>query len=274
MYQTIRRIYLSKPHLSFILLVLGYLFLATGCNTRVEGCLDVAAANFDLNADRACQDCCTYPVISISLSQKWNDRNFSTADTLLDSNGKLYRINDLKYFLSSWSWIDSGNITYTVDSAEIACNDHILRYTPDIILVDSRQFLYALGTIHKSPTMDSIQLKLGLLPALDCIDEIDSNTPSILSDKSALWNHQLSSRAALRIVLQRDITMETFDTVFIHACENINLGYDLDLKPGIATTLNLSVNYALWFSHVDIQNLNSFETSILTGIPGSLFKTP
>jgi len=274
LFQTIKRIYLPKLHLSFSIIAIGYLFLVTGCNTKVEGCLDIAAANFDLNADRACQDCCTYPSISISLSQKWSDRNFSTTDTLFDSNGEPFIINDLKYFLSSWSWFGSDNLTYTVDSAEIACNASMLRYTPDIILVDSRQFLYTLGTIRESPFIDSIQLKLGLLPAFDCIDETSANTPTVLSDKSALWNHQLSSRAALRVVLQRNLSIETFDTVFIHTCQNLNMGYDLDLKPGIQTTLNLSVNYALWFSNVDIQNLNSFETSILAGIPGSIFKTP
>ena len=271
---TIKRIYLLKTHLFVACLVPGFLLLLTGCNTRIEGCLDIAAANFDLNADRACEDCCTYPSLSISLSQKWNDRNFRTNDTLTDINHIDYRILDLKFFLSSWRWFDNDLITYTVDSAEIACNGSILHYTPDIILVDTAQFVYTLGTIRESPLIDSVELNFGLLSALDCIDATAISTPVILSDESPLWDHQLASRAALRIIFQKDLSIETFDTVYIHTRRDMSLGYDLEFRARLPASLNLSVNYALWFSNVDIQDPASIESSILAGIPGSIFKTP
>jgi len=255
-------------------LLVAYLVVMTGCYTRVEGCLDIAASNFDFNADKPCSDCCTYPTITVSLSQKWNDRNFSTNDTLLDLNGKPYHIKDLDYYLSSWSWSGSDGKQYTVDSAEISCENGILQYTPDILQVDSKQFTYKLGTIRQSPAIDSVQFKLGLHSSLECVDETSSDIPPSLSDESPLWDPHSSSRAALRIVLQRDTTIEFFDTLFIHGSFDQQVAYDLDFTTGIPVTLNLSVNYAAWFSNVDITLLGSFEESIRLGVPGSFFKTP
>ncbi len=275
MSQNIKRIYLPKFYLFIIALVSGCFLLFAGCTSRVEGCLDIAASNFDFSADKACDGCCTYPSLSISLSQKWNERNFSTTDTLMDINGHPYKITDLKYYLSSWSWKDAGNMKYTVDSAMIKCsNGDLLHYTPDIVSVDSKQFQYTLGATRNSPTIDSVFLKLGLIPALDCVDPAGTNTPPVLADESPLYDAGTSSRAAIRLVLQRDTSLLIYDTLFIHTSQDLRLTYDLSFKTGLNTTLNLSVNYANWFSGVDIQVLGSFEQSILAGIPGSIFKTP
>lgn len=273
MSQTIKRICLYKEPLILSILIAGFLFMQDGCTSRVEGCIDVAAANFDFSADRSCEDCCTYPLLSISLSQKWNDRNFSTSDTLMDKNGLAYKINDLKYFLSSWSWLDSDLHLYTVDSAEISCHGGFLSYTPDIILVDSRQFQYTLGTIRQSPVFDSIDFKLGLLADLDCIDATSDDTPPVFSSNSPLWDKRSETRASIRLVLQLDTSIQTLDTLYIHTLQSIGLGYDLSLEAGIPTTIKLTVDYAEWFSNADIHDLNSFQSSILNGVKDSFSKT-
>lgn len=276
MFQTIKRICLHKETPIICIILAVFLFIQDGCTSRVEGCLDIAAANFDFSADRSCEDCCTYPLLSISLSQKWNDRNFSTTDTvnlLKDTNGLVYKINDIKYFLSSWAWLDSDLHIYTVDSAEISCNDGFLSYTPDIILVDSRQFQYTLGTIRQSPLIDSIDFKLGLLTDLDCIDATSTGIPPVFSSSSPLWDKLTGTRASIRLVLQRDTSIQTLDTVYIHTLQSIRLGYDLNFVTGLPTTLKVTVDYAKWFSNVDVHDLNSFQTSILNGVIDSFSKT-
>lgn len=247
-----------------------------GCISRVEGCLDVAAANFDLNADKSCNDCCSYPMLSLGLSQKWDDRNFSTSDTftISDRNGLLYRINDLKYLLSSWSWKDASDNIYSVDSAELTCLTGQLRYTPDVLLIDSKQFQYVLGTIRKSPVIDTVLFKLGVIPSFDCLDPVAINTPSILSANSVIWDVSTSSRATVRLILQRDITQDIHDTLFIHITKDLKTGYDLDFVPGISTEIKISVNYAKWFTNVDILDLETFRNSLEEGIEGSFYKTP
>ena len=245
-----------------------------GCFTRTEGCLDIAAENFDLNADRSCDTCCTYPPISISLSQKWQDVNFNTDSIYTDVNGDSFKIRDLKYFLSSFSWTDAGDVVYSIDSTDIMCGPQTIRYTPDIIQVDSRQFSYILDTIRLFPSIQSLEFKLGTEPVLECVDESAENTPVVLSDKSPLWDTLVDSRAAIRLVLQRDLTSEILDTIYVHTCQSIELNFIEEFQLGKPEVLKLTVNYALWFANADVSDIHSFNSSILAGLPGSFSKTP
>jgi len=238
----------------------------------VEGCLDINASNFDLNADRACTDCCTYPSLFLTLSQKWADSNFFLTDTLLDIHDHPYRINDLKYYLSSWAWFGTDQQWYTVDSAQITCNGNVIRYTPDITLIDATQFNYTLGTFHQSPDIDSIRFLFGLAETFGCLN--DTTAPVILSDKSPLWDKTLQSLATVRLVLQPDISSPDLDTLFIHSSQDIRMDYDQELQPGFSTTLNLTVDYSKWFANADIQYLPSFALSVNNGLSGSITKTP
>ena len=45
----------------------------TGCYEERSGCLDPDAADYDLQADVACPDCCTYPELSVRVSSAWGD---------------------------------------------------------------------------------------------------------------------------------------------------------------------------------------------------------
>ena len=45
--------------------------LLSACYEPTEGCLDVRATNFDLDADEGCADCCTYPELSLRFENVW-----------------------------------------------------------------------------------------------------------------------------------------------------------------------------------------------------------
>ena len=275
MYQTTKRNFRLPDAAGYFPVIICMVALFNwGCYSKVEGCLDIAAENFDLNADRSCDDCCTYPSISLSLSQKWNDNNFSLNDTLFDIHNNPYKIADLDYILSSFFWTDHEGVQYTVDSTEILCGTNTIRYTPDIIQVEPQRFAYELDTIRVYPFMNALKFKLGWEPVLDCVDETSEEVPDLFSDDSPLWDSVANARAAIRLVVQRDITTESFDTVYIHTCQEIQIPYELEFILGLDTQLDLTVNYAQWFMHVDTANLGSFTTSIIQNIQGSFIPTP
>ncbi len=231
------------------------------------------ASNFDFEVDRACDDCCTYPKMNLSLSQKWNERNYSNLDTLYDIHAKPYKINDLKYFLSSWAWQDSDGITYTVDSVHADCLSSILSYTPDILTADTRQFSYVLGTIRLAPLSDSLKMTFGLVEDFSCLDENDASTPQNLTKQSPLWNQKTSMLETLRLVIQRDLDTVTYDTVFLTTKLEFCLPYELSFRKGFDEQFAVTVNYSLWFQDVDISDLSSFQTSIKAHLPGSITPT-
>ncbi len=266
----------KTPKLLPIYRVMGCLLLlvvCARCNTKVEGCLDLNASNFDFEAEKACDDCCDYPSMVVSLSQKWNEDNFSNADTLYDMHGMPYIIQDLKYFLSSWAWRSTEGDVYTVDSVSAPCNQTLLEFTPDILTIDTRQFSYTLGTIREAPLIDSVKLVVDLVEDFSCLDPDDPATPSNVTDQSPMWNPATTSLETGRMVLQRDLASVTYDTVYFTTKVEISLPYSLQLRNGFTEQFNLTVNYAEWFSEVDVDNLASFSTSVETHIAGSITPT-
>ncbi len=264
---------LPKPGYWWVVGILVILASA-GCNTRIEGCLQANAENFDLNAERACDGCCMYPSMGLSLTQRWGERNFTNGDTLYDVNDKPYKIIDLKYFLSSWVWHDTEGNYITVDSVEASCDEDILRFTTDNLIMDSRQFVYTLGTIRESPLIDSLQLALGLYQDFSCLDTSDTDTPVALTNQSPLWNTTTGKLETIRLILQLSLDQETSDTIFITTNDIVRLGYNLQLKPGTDARFDLTVDYVQWFIDADVNDLNSFSQSIKNNFAGSIVRTP
>ena len=274
MFQTIRRACRHPELIATSLLIFILAMFNSGCNIRMEGCLDLAAENFDLNADKPCDGCCTYPSVTVSLSQKWNDINFRTDTFYTDRYGKPFVINDLRYILSSFTWTGIEGEVHTIDSSEVACGTNMIGFTHDIVIVEPRKFVYVLDTFRLYPTINEIQLKAGWKPELQCVDETDVNLPVVFHNTSPLWDSTANARAAIRLIVQIDTSNEVFDTVFIHTCQDIFVGYEFDFKPGKDTKFDLTVNYAAWFEEADIDDLNSFITSVLENIQGSFTRTP
>lgn len=270
----IRKKNVRKQHLIHLLLI-AVTCLLWSCNTRIEGCLDAEADNFDFDAELACNDCCEYPSVLLTLSQKWLDNNFTNADTLLDAQGRPYQIKDLKYFLTTWSWQDDQGVHYTVDSARGDCGDVDLVYTPDILVIDTRQFNYTLGKVRKSPVTNKLLYHLALTEDYSCLDSDDPSTPDQVTTQSPLWNPETGSLASLRLILQQDLTDSLPpDTLFLDISSAFTFPYVLEFVKGNNNAFELTVDYGLWFSEVNIDDLSSFEQSIQQHIAGSFYPTP
>lgn len=272
MYPIIKKIF-RRPDILRLSVLCFVLQLLYACNTRVEGCLDVDAQNFDLDADRACDGCCKYPPILLSLSQKWDQENFNTKDTFFDVNLRPYKILDLKFVLSSFSWWDVNGQSYTIDSSSISCESAIINYTRDILIIEPERFQYTLDSIKKFPSITNLKLKLGWSPDLSCIDPYPELQGSVFADENPLWDSLGNARSAIRLIIQPDLNTENTDTLYIHACKEIQIPYEHTFVPGQVTQLDLSVNYAQWFRSVNVTDLNSFAASLLLNLEGSIHRT-
>jgi hypothetical protein len=244
------------------------------CNTRIEGCLDANADNFNLNAELPCDGCCTYPSLELVLSQKWGEENFANTDTLFDRTGQPYQIQDLRYFLTTWSWTDAQGQVYTVDSLDADCDGSTLRYTPDNAIIDTRKFVYTLGTTRINPVTTSVSYSLGLTRDFSCLDPEDPEVPADLTDRSPLWNPETSKLETLRLIIKRDLNSEIQDTLYMDLDDSQTLDYALTFNKGFDNQFALTVDYSLWFADVDIDSLGTFETSINSHFLESMFPTP
>ena len=255
-------------------LLLCLLWCWIGCTTREQGCLDIYASNFDLTAEKACDDCCQYPSLNISLSQLWDTIPFNIdSQILVDIHGTAYKLKDIKYFLSDWVLHEVNGERISVDSALLGCIPPVT-YSPDVVIIDSRQFNYQLGIIRTAPLIESVEFTLGLETDYPCIADDTTNNFTRLTKRSPLWNAQTNALSTIRLIIQPDLQVETVDTLFIDLIDRESITYPYQFEKGSHTSLRLSVDYADWFATVDLQNLSSVGTSIAAGFPGSIFPTP
>jgi hypothetical protein len=161
-----------------------------------------------------------------------------------------------------------------VDTIEGDCNGTSFKYTPDILVIDTRQFLYTLGTIRIAPHILSVSATMGLTQDYSCLDETDPKTPPAVTDKSPLWNSTSGKLETIRLIVKLDPAIEKLDTLYVDYTLGNTIGYDFQMAKGIDTPLGLSVNYALWFKDVNVNDLSTFEASLRNNIPGSIIRTP
>jgi hypothetical protein len=177
------------------LLLLPLLF--SSCYEKEEGCLDIQAVNFDPGADLACEDCCTYPSLSLRVEHRviFDDTivpfrydSLYSVEPFPDVN---FRVHRLRYLISGIRLLNTegeGRVTDTV-SVYVSQNPGdttSLIAVNDFVLAD-RSFLQAaqLGGWDGYGVFDRLEFIFGVDPALQY--GIPSKMPS---------GHPLGTQAA------------------------------------------------------------------------------
>lgn len=101
-----------------ILLSLVILFYSS-CEETVEGCLDLLAENYDFTAVDACQDCCTYPSLSMSLSLMNDTLSFDIGDTLTMNQADSIVIDRFLLLFSEFRLTGLSSEYKVIDSVEL-----------------------------------------------------------------------------------------------------------------------------------------------------------
>ena len=81
------------------LLICGLLAALSSCYEQRSGCLDPDASNYDLQADEACADCCTFPELSVRVTTFWEDEALVIGDTYVDGAGNDFQFVRFRYYL-------------------------------------------------------------------------------------------------------------------------------------------------------------------------------
>ncbi|MCB0644893.1 MAG: hypothetical protein KDC44_24775, partial [Phaeodactylibacter sp.] len=153
--------------------VAALLLLHWGCYQDVEGCLDVRAANFDVSADVACLDCCTFPELELIFQHRavrsgdTLNFNYDSIFYLTGFPANPFRIEQIRYYISEVVLETTAGDLRVQDTIKLfKQNSSDLQGTPyidDFLLVD-RDFpsTYAVGTILGTGTVNAIRFRLGL----------------------------------------------------------------------------------------------------------------
>lgn len=253
-----------------------FLLAFPACYEEVEGCLDVAAKNFTVDADLICpDDCCVYPSLKLVLNHRVGTPDQSTALVYLDSiyhdaQGQPFRLQLMQYFLSNFELIrPSGESVRVADQIDIqaynsdgSLSDHTL--VDDYLLINpSFSRSLSVGEIKTSGTFEAIRFSLGLdeLANATNSNEVTAGHP-LGAQEEQMYLSKDQGYDFIKLGLLKDtISTDTIpEIVDISGAANridyfLSFGQPFDLNPGFNITLTLHIDYGIWLSSIaDIKN--------------------
>ena len=152
-----------------------FVVLSSGCYEESEGCLDLEATNFDVDADNACPDCCRYPQLSLRMVNRplATDTtavfNLNAVYQLPHDTNMLLKVKKVWFYLSDIQLIKAGGeLVDVLDTIQI---DYIQNPGDTLTKTIQDNFAYLLrnvvsdrniGEIRTEGSFEGIQFRVGL----------------------------------------------------------------------------------------------------------------
>ncbi len=154
-----------------LLLLATIAFLLTACYEDRAGCLDPDFANYDVNADVACDGCCEAPRLRLQFDHRYGDDALgAAADTFyVDGAGNAFRIDRIRMYLSDIAFrAADGTIRPALDTVRGnsigTVGDTVsTEFNSNLILLDSRTATaQEVGSLRTGFDLNALQFTTGV----------------------------------------------------------------------------------------------------------------
>ncbi|HFA49057.1 MAG TPA: hypothetical protein ENJ95_08575 [Bacteroidetes bacterium] len=245
-----------------------FLPLFFGCFEPKEGCLNINATNYAVDADDPCADCCTLPTLTLSVRHVAELPN----DTVAFRYGTLYPslvdgrdsfvVDRAHFFISNIKLVKEGGgevgVTDTLrlefaSGEALTIEDNFAKLDRDIFAARK------VGTIITEGNFTKIKLTLGLEEFLlqnDLPTNIPPRHPLNISEDSLIF--EAGTGYIPNLLIFRPDTLPETDSLIFHFLEPTEITLPLEspfyVEKGFDVKLTLKVNYEEWFRFVDFEN--------------------
>lgn len=262
----------------FPILLLSVLFLLPACFEPKEGCLDIAATNFDAQADEDC--CCTYPQLLLSVDQVYDTLLFRNDSAYVSDDGHWFRIHSVAFYLSDFQLFQNGAAFQTSDTLRLktlAGSDTLEQvFTDDFLLVRRSPLEYSVGTFRQDGVFEEVRFRLGLSQeAQKILPNKAPNTHPLATQTDGLWLSNTAGFVFLQAVVSADTAAATLPDTLRFSQADLGLplvgatgqfshttGYDFPLR--------MRADYKKMFADVNwtTGDITTWKQQIVANLPG------
>ncbi|MDX1943255.1 MAG: MbnP family protein [Saprospiraceae bacterium] len=258
----------KSPHPLILCLLLALNLNLTSCYEPKEGCLDINATNFAVDADNACNNCCEYPILKLAFLHKLNnnsENNLNYNDSIyLDGAGNSFRLKNIQFFISNVRLVrPDGTEVYPSDAIEVEITESGTK--KDTILANnfaivSRNIFNAsaIGTFANGGSFSKIRFTLGLGDLSNQI--IPTSLPAGHPLRTTGMYVNADSGYVFNSLEWYNGASDTTTTLLKIATESYLREVELPLMPpevsileGFDIRVTLRINYLTWFSDVNLK---------------------
>lgn len=181
--------------------------LFTACFEPKEGCLDIAATNFEAGADKDC--CCTYPKLVLTVNQVYDTLPFRGDSLYPDAVGRFFRIKSIAFYLSDFHLFQNNKEYQVSDTLTLntflGADTSKTLFTDDFLLVRRTPVEYEVGSFRQDGQFEELNFRLGLSAEAQKVIPFKAPAGHPLSAQTdSLWRGNSSGFVWLQAVVVRD----------------------------------------------------------------------
>jgi len=245
--------------------------LFSSCYEHEEGCRDINALNFDVAADKDCENnCCKYPDVYINF-RLTNDSITVDTNTILANNlNDTIRIKYFRMYLSGFKIINTHNDTLILLNKIQTGTDEdgkteykYINFT--VAKVKAKSQTYNLGNLTKLDNYNEFIFDFGIdsLVNHSILDKVNISNPLSIKD-----NDMYISTSLGYYFLKMEIEMpdNTIKYVYISGDKfqsTISINKDLDLRERTNHYIDLDLDISKWLLPVDLNKKDDELKAIL-----------
>ena len=249
----------NKQGQIFSLLSLLTLLCFFSCKDLEEGCLDIEATNYDVTADEACPDCCTYPRLRLDVLYKVDSLNMIYDNPYVMENDSVIKITKTKFYISDLRLCNGNEILEVGDRIDLDLinSSQSVNLKDDFTLItrDVSSFTYEIGEIRGTGTFDTLKFFVGLDETANAVDpDLAPEDHALAIQPDSMWSINdayFFNKLSVVPDTSRMDSIRTFNVFGPEKLIEIALPLEKRVDLGFDVTIRLTVDYKLWFRGID-----------------------
>lgn len=255
---------IAKGQWNICLLFFVCLLYLSACNEdQKEGCLDYRYANFSVNADINCIDCCKFPELRVTLIHR-----ITQGDSLYPviygnqsyafASGDSFTIENLSFILSDFHLIDlKGNEIPVFDSLFVRTlnpqRDSVFYSFSNSFLIGNPNLFQkkkVAAVFHNGLGAKALRFTLGVKPPVDVLTPLvfPPNHPLVVN-QSYLYQKEKGYIFANMHLKRKGLPLEAITNSSLNGNEflkTLEVPVFTKVKAGYHQEITLQVDYAVW----------------------------
>ena len=263
---------------SKIFFILFSITIFSSCYEHTEGCRDINALNFDVSADKDCEDnCCKYPDVFINFSLVNDSVTIDTNTILVNDFNDTFRIKYFRMYLSGFKLINHQNDTLElVNKIPVGINENgkteYKSINFPVVKLQAKSRSYKTGKLQKLDEYKEISFDFGLNPTINhgIMDKVDLSNP-LNTTNNDMYQDSISGYHFLKLEIEmRDKFIRSVYITGDEYLKKINLSSNLELKERENHYINLEIDVSKWLFPIDFyKNSDEIRNSLLNNLKKS-----
>lgn len=262
-------------------LLIATILVFASCYEHSEGCTDPQAENYDLDADKSCEDCCNYPSLVLEVEHRMGSELIDTNFTWANGEDSI-RIRSLNFYLSQFqleegSLYDSAKSIAVISILPESATDHVYESInfPVAKVKLGKNDQYVLGEFKEADLYRKIRFDFGIEERVNHanMDEIPSSN-ALYDNQDALYIGEEDGFFFLKMILEINGSEEKI--IGISGDQNLEtftFDANFDFTEREDRVIKMSLAYEIWFENIDFsaESPDNIAEKLKSGLGKSIF---